>query len=374
MIDLSLLRGVWVDPERRVARAQAGCTLGDVDRETQLHGLAAVLGFVSATGDRRTDRRRRLRLPDATPGLDLRQPGVDGGGHRGGEVLRAPPDENADLFWALRGGSGNFGIVTSFEYSCPGRPRDRRRAIAWRGEDASRCSRPSRVQRRGAARADQRGGAAHGAARAVAAEGGARQADRRLFVCHSGKLEDGEALLAPLRQLGRPVADIVTRRPYAQMQSLLDATQPKGRRYYWKSHYLADIDDRMIELAAEHADRFVRRIPPSCCSRSRGALNERPAGYSPAGNRDAAYVLKHRPGQWENAGRRCGETSLGRATASRRRVRARRVAPTSTSSPRKRGATAIEAAYGRADLERLAALKHRTTRTICSVTPSVSAP
>ena len=65
-----------------------------------------------------------------------------------------------------------------------------------------------------------------------------------LFVCHSGKAEDGEALLAPLRKLGRPVADIVMRRPYAQMQSLLDATQPKGRRYYWKSHYLAGIDGR----------------------------------------------------------------------------------------------------------------------------------
>ena len=83
MLDMSLMRGVWVDPRRRIARAQAGCLLGDVDRETQLHGLAAVLGFVSQHGHRRPHAGRRLRLPDAPLRLDQRQRPLDGGGDRG---------------------------------------------------------------------------------------------------------------------------------------------------------------------------------------------------------------------------------------------------------------------------------------------------
>ncbi|HET6361738.1 MAG TPA: FAD-binding oxidoreductase, partial [Gemmatimonadota bacterium] len=116
MIDCSLMKGVWVDPAARTARAQPGCTLGDLDRETQLHGLAAPIGFVSTTG---------------IAGLTV------GGGfgylsrQRGwtcdnlisvevvtadGEVVRAGGGEREELFWCLRGGGGNFGIVTSFEY------------------------------------------------------------------------------------------------------------------------------------------------------------------------------------------------------------------------------------------------------------------
>src|SRR5205823_9420111 len=112
-----------------------------------------------------------------------------------------------------------------------------------------------------------------------------------VFVCHTGGIEEGEKVVAPLRALGRPVADIVTRRPYTQMQSLLDATQPKGRRYYWKSHYLPRVDARMVELAAEHAARIASPHSAILLFQIGGALAERPASHSPAGNRDAAYVL-----------------------------------------------------------------------------------
>src|SRR5919199_858603 len=134
----ALVRGVWVDPAARTAHAQAGCLLGDVDRETQLHGLAAVLGFVSNTG---------------VAGLTL------GGGFgyltrrfgwtcdnvvsmqvvtADGRVVRASEGENADLFWGLRGGGGNFGVVTSFEYRLHAvGPEIVGGAIAWRGEDAA---------------------------------------------------------------------------------------------------------------------------------------------------------------------------------------------------------------------------------------------
>ena len=83
VLDMSRMRGVWVDPTARIARAQAGCLLGDVDRETQLHGLAAVLGFISNTGIAGLTLRRRIRLPYASVWLDQRQSPIDGGGHRG---------------------------------------------------------------------------------------------------------------------------------------------------------------------------------------------------------------------------------------------------------------------------------------------------
>ena len=137
MLDMSRMRGVWVDPSTRTARAQAGCLLGDVDRETQLHGLASVLGFISNTG---------------IAGLTL------GGGFgyltrrfgwtsdnllsmevvtADGRIVQASEKENADLFWGLRGGGGNFGVVTSFEYKLYAvGPEVMAGAIAWRAESA----------------------------------------------------------------------------------------------------------------------------------------------------------------------------------------------------------------------------------------------
>ena len=142
-----------------------------------------------------------------------------------GEVLRVSAEENADLFWALRGGSGNFGIVTSFEYRLfPVGPEILGGAIAWHGDDAKQVLEAYREFSAGAPReltsvavlriappAPWLPKDVHG------------QPIVAIFVCYSGRVEDGEALLAPLRALGRPVADIVTRRPYTQMQSLLDA-------------------------------------------------------------------------------------------------------------------------------------------------------
>ena len=116
MLDMSLMRGVWVDPQRKVARAQAGCLLGDVDRETQVHGLAAVLGFVSLTGIAGLTlgggfgylTRRWGWTADNVAGMDVVTADA--------RLVHAGSDENADLFWGLRGGGGNFGVVTGIDY------------------------------------------------------------------------------------------------------------------------------------------------------------------------------------------------------------------------------------------------------------------
>ena len=153
LLDMSLMRGVWVDPRQRLARAQAGCLLGDVDRETQLHGLAAVLGFVSNTGCAGLTlgggfgylTRRFGWTSDNLTAVDLVT--------ADGRMVRASERENTDLFWAVRGGGGNFGVATGFEYALhPVGPRDRRRRdrLARRGR-RSRARDVSRPCRRGAA-------------------------------------------------------------------------------------------------------------------------------------------------------------------------------------------------------------------------------
>lgn len=359
MIDMSLQRGVWVDPARRTALAQAGCTLGDVDRETQVHGLAAVLGFVSATGIAGLTvgggfgylTRQHGWTCDNLLSMDVVT--------AAGEVVRASAEENAELFWALRGGGGNFGIVTSFEFRLvPVGPQILGGAIAWHAAEARQVLEAFRDF---GARAPRETTTVAVLRIAPPAPWLPKDVHGKpivaLFVCHSGKAEDGEALLAPLRRLGRPVADIVTRRPYAQMQSLLDATQPKGRRYYWKSHYLPGIDDRMIELAAEHAGRIRSPHSAILMFQVQGSLNERPAGHSPVGNRDAAYVLNI-AGAWEHAGedaahvtwaRDCFEATRGCSTGG----------TYLNFLTEEEGRDRIEAAYSGADLQRLAALKRR---------------
>jgi FAD/FMN-containing dehydrogenase len=359
MIDLSLMKGVWVDPQARIARAQAGCTLGDLDRETQLHALAAVMGFVSATGIAGLTvgggfgylTRRHGWTCDNVVSMEVVT--------AEGKVVRAAADENAELFWSLRGGSGNFGIVTSFEYKLfPVGPEILGGAVAWRAEDAkdvltffrefttktpreTTCVAALRI----APPAPWLPKEMHG--KPIVA----------VFVCHSGNIEEGEKILAPLRTLGRPVADIVMRRPYTQMQSLLDATQPKGRRYYWKSHYLPAIDSKLIDVTIEHAAKLRSPHSAILLFQLQGALNELPAEHSPAGNRDAAFVLNI-AGSWETA-----EDDAANVRWAREAFEATRTFSTGGTYinflTEEEAGPRIEAAYGRANLDRLATLKRR---------------
>jgi FAD/FMN-containing dehydrogenase len=379
MIDLSPMKGVWVDPIGRTARAQAGCTLGDVDRETQLHGLAAVLGFVSMTGIAGLTvgggfgylTRRHGWTCDNLVSMEVVT--------ADGRLLRAAADDNAELFWALRGGGGNFGIVTSFEYRLHAvGPEILGGAIAWRGEDATQvlefyreftASAPRELTcvavLRIAPPAPWLPKEIHG------------QPIVALFVCHSGRIDDGEALLAPLRKLGKPVADIVTRRPYTQMQSLLDATQPKGRRYYWKSHYLPGIEPAVIGVAVEQAARIPSAQSAIILFHLQGALNELGADHSPAGNRDTAFVLNV-ASSWEHAAD--DDVNVRWAREGFEAMRAFSTGGTYINFlTEEEGLDRIEAAYGRPILDKLAALKTKVDpenlfRHTKSVTGSLTDP
>ncbi len=302
MLDMSLMRGVWVDPAERAARAQAGCLLGDIDRETQLHGLAAVLGFVSNTGCAGLTlgggfgylTRRFGWTSDNVASIDLVT--------ADGRLVRASERENGDLFWALRGGGGNFGVATSFEYKLHAvGPDVLAGAIAWRGEEADRVL---EMYRSLATQAPRELTCVAGLRLAPPAPWLAKDVHGKpivaLFVCYSGPLADGEEVIAPIKAFGTPVGDVIQKRSYVSQQALLDATQPKGRRYYWKSEYVHALEPGLFRRAIEHAARIGSPHSAILIFPLDGAMNEVAEDQSAAGNRDAVAVLNI-ASAWEHA-------------------------------------------------------------------------
>ena len=303
MLDMSLMRGVWVDPQRKIAHAQAGCLLGDVDRETQVHGLAAVLGFVSLTGTAGLTlgggfgylTRRWGWTSDNVVGMNVVTANA--------RLVWASSDENADLFWGLRGGGGNFGVVTGIDYVLfPVGPEVVGGIVAWPASEAPKVLELYRTL----------AGTAPPELTLVALMRPAPPAPWlpkemhgkpivALLACYSGRPEEGEKAVASIKAFGKPIGDVLVRRPYAQMQSLLDATQPKGRRYYWKSEYLSRIEPALCEKVIEHAARIRSPHSAVILFQIEGALNQLREEHSPVGNRDARYVL-NLAGSWEQAG------------------------------------------------------------------------
>jgi FAD/FMN-containing dehydrogenase len=302
LLDMSLMRGVIVDAERRIAHAQAGCLLGDVDRETQLHGLATVLGFVSQTGIAGLTlgggfgylTRRWGWTTDNVVGMELVT--------ADGRIVRASDDENADLFWGLRGGGGNFGVVTGIDYTLHEvGPEVIGGLVAWHAADApgvlslfrelaERAPRELTLVAlmRDAPPAPWLPAEIHG------------KPIVGVLACYSGPAEEGERLLAPLKAHGSPVGDVVVRRPYTQLQSLLDTANPNGRRYYWKSEYLPALNDQVLETYRKHAALIPSPFATLILFQIGGALNELPEDHSPVGNRDATWVLNI-SGSWASA-------------------------------------------------------------------------
>lgn len=302
MIDLSRMRGVRVDRSTRTAHAQAGCLLGDVDRETQLHDLAACLGFVSNTGIAGLTlgggfgylSRRFGWTCDTVRSMDVVT--------AEGKLVRASETENADLFWGLRGGGGNFGVVTHFEYELY--PVGREivgGAVAWRADDSEEVL---DLFRRITADAPPELACVAALRKAPPAPWLSKEVHGKpivaLFVCDTGPIETAEKRVAPIKAFGSPVGDVLQRRPYVTQQSLLDATQPNGRRYYWKSEYLPGHQPEMLTAAAQRAFRSPSPHSAILVFPLDGALNRLPDDHSPAGNRDAKSVLNI-AGSWESA-------------------------------------------------------------------------
>ena len=247
MIDLSLMKGVEIDAENRVAKARPGLRLGEFIVETEKYGLVSPTGTVSDTG---------------LAGLTL------GGGYgylsgkygmaldnllsaevvtAGGRVLRASAEEHPDLFWALRGGSGNFGVVTSFELKLHPltqvlggmviHPFERAKDVL-RFYSEVAASAPDELTTY--------------AALVTAPDG---QKAVAIMPCYCSPIEEGERILAPMRAFGPPIADLIRPMKYSEMNTLVDAANPPGLQNYWKWNGLRELSDAAIDAIVEHAAR-----------------------------------------------------------------------------------------------------------------------
>ena len=293
LIDTMLMRGVWVDPKAKLARCQAGCLLGDVDRETQLHGLAAVLGFVSNTGIAGLTLGGGFGYLTARWGWTCDDVTSIDMVTADGKLVRASESENADLLWGLRGGGGNFGVATSFEYRLHEvGPEIVGGAVAWPMDKAEEIL---ALHREFTAKAPPECSVVAVLRLAPPAPWIAPEYHGKpivaLFVCDTGKVADAEKRVAPLKGHGKPVGDIVMKRSYLTQQSLLDAANPKGRRYYWKSEYLATLTPEFQRAAIAAADRITSPHSAVIMFPFGSELGRLKADHSPMGNRDARWVF-----------------------------------------------------------------------------------
>ena len=262
VIDLRLMNGIRVDPESRSVRAQAGALLGELDRATQPFGLGVPAGFVSHTGLAGltlgggigfTMRKYGLTIDNLTS-VDMIT--------AEGEFVKASGDHNADLFWGLRGGGGNFGIVIEFEFALnPIGPEVFAGPIFWPIEEAPKLLRfyrdwisdcpdeltTSVVQRKVAASpvvpADLVG-------KPVIA----------IVGCYAGSVEDGEKVMRPLKEFGSPVLDLCGPKPYLVEQSMFDGGYPHGWWYYVRSCDVTELSDDVIDIMADFGARITSPI------------------------------------------------------------------------------------------------------------------
>ena len=254
MIDLAPMKGIHVDWHARTARAQGGVNWAELNRETQLHSLAVTGGVVSTTGIAGLTLGGGLGWLMSKYGLALDNLRSVELVTAEGSVVRASNDEEADLFWALRGGGGNFGVATSFEYQLhPVGPTITGGLVAHpfeRARDVLRFFRDFT-----ASLPDEFtvfGGLIH------APDGsGAKLA--AMVTCHCGSLAAGETATRPLKQFGPPVMDAIGPMPYCQLNGMLDAAYPKGALNYWKSSFLSQLSDDAIDAMI---DCFARCPTP----------------------------------------------------------------------------------------------------------------
>jgi FAD/FMN-containing dehydrogenase len=283
VIDLSRMKTIRVDLVQRTARADPGLSLGEFDRETQAFGLATTQGTFSTTG-----------IAGLTLGGGL---GWLMGKHglacdnllsvdlvtADGRLLTASTQENADLFWGLRGGSGNFGVATSFEYQLHPLGPVLGGLVAYPISQAPQVFRFFREY--SATCADELGllfaMMTLPDGNTVVGVGG----------CYCGDLDAGEKALRPLRSFGSPVADLFQTMPYTEVQKMIDWWAIPGQQHYWKSGFMREISDAAIDVMVDFATRKPSPGSAVALEFMHGAVERVPADATAFAHRDARYVF-----------------------------------------------------------------------------------
>ncbi|WP_123533376.1 FAD-binding oxidoreductase [Halosimplex salinum] len=290
VIDLSEMRGVWVDLDARTARVQAGATWADVDHETQVFGLATPGGVVSETGVAGLTLGGGIGHLRCKYGLTCDNLASVNLVTADGEYLTASGDENPDLFWGLRGGGGNLGVVTGFEFDLhPVGPdvavclvfysSDRTVEIleAYRDYVADAPPEVSLLTLSGVMPDEDLfpTAAVHESKIAIAG-------------CYAGPVADGERALAPLREIAEPIADFSGPMAYVELQQLFDEDYPDGMRYYWKSLYLDGLSESAIDRIAYWSDVAPSPLSTVDVWQLGGAITQ-------VGVEDSAFAGRHAP-------------------------------------------------------------------------------
>lgn len=249
MIDLSMMKGVEVDPRRKTVTAETGLTLGEFDRATQEFGLGTTMGIVSMTGIAGLTLGGGIGWLNGKYGLACDNVISFDVVTADGKLLSASSTDHEDLYWGLRGGGGNFGVVSSIEY----RLHDVGPLLAgpvFHALDHAKEALRFFVEFSAAAPDEL----STVAALVTLPDGVPVVA---LAVCYCGSVEDGERAIKPLRSFGSPIADAIQPMPYVAVQSMLDGFFPTGRQHYWKSNLTRRVSDEAIDVVVE----FMTRKP-----------------------------------------------------------------------------------------------------------------
>ena len=304
MIDLSPMKSVHVDPAAKTARVEPGCTLADFDHEAQAFGLATPVGYNSTTGI------AGLTLGGGFGWLS-RKHGLTCDNLRAvdivtadGTLRHASEDENADLFWGVRGGSGNFGVVTSFEFDLHDvGPEVLSGLLIYPLADATDVF---REYREFAANAPDEVTVwcvlRHAPPLPFLPEEWHGERILILAAFYAGDMAAGEKALQPLREIGNPIVDVIGPHPYAAWQQAFDPLLAPGARNYWKSHNFVEFTDGMIENFISYAESMPSPQSEIAIAQLGGAINQRSTDATAYPHRNAEFLMNLHT-QWEDPAR-----------------------------------------------------------------------
>jgi FAD/FMN-containing dehydrogenase len=293
VIDLRRMNGVRVDPDARVVGAQAGVLLAELDERTQQHGLAVPAGIVSHTGLAGLTLGGGIGWIQRKHGLTVDSLQSADVVTAGGDFVRASEDENADLFWGLRGGGGNFGVVTDFRFRLhPLGPQVMAGATFWSMDDAERVLHFYRdwladspdelmtivVQRLAPPLP------------VVPPEMVGRPVIAVLACC-AGDIDEGERMLRPMRGFGSPVLDLFAPKPYVAHQQMLDPSFRPGCWYSVRSCDVAALTDEVIDVVAEYGRRITSPMSSIALWQMGGAVARVPDDATPFNGRSAGFTF-----------------------------------------------------------------------------------
>ncbi|QCJ48041.1 FAD-binding oxidoreductase [Haloprofundus sp. MHR1] len=301
VVDLSGMDSVFVDPDARRVRAQGGATLGDVDRETQLFGLATALGVVSETGIAGLTLNGGVGHLRRKYGLSLDNLVSVELVTADGSVVTASESANPDLFWAIRGGGGNFGVVTAFEYELHEVGPEVFGLFVWyHGDDAREALSAFRDY---AADASRDGSVVPFYATVPELDEFPEEARGESAVvflgCYDGPAEDAEAEFETLRTAVDPLVDFSGVMAYTALQSMLDEDYPDGLRYYWKASYVTELTDDVVDLVIRYGRESPSTLSTVDVWHLGGAISDVAPEETAFWHRDAPFMVTFEA-NWED--------------------------------------------------------------------------